>query len=254
MPDGYGVYGVLDDDGETLLCHECGVRAAALHRHASFVHAMTAEQYRTAHGLRRTQPLVSTAVRNKQRAAALRRMERNPAGWARLEAARDPWAAVDARTPEELRGNAASHAGRLAHPGPAAKPLKARVCVRCGTTWTPPTPAQRRRRTCDGEECARMQGPYRRPLAADEIAALRDASADPDERMRLAVALTESGASQRAIAAAAGMDRVRLRKAVWQARNPVPGVSGSGHVAAGDRAAARRGPAAEDDPAGRSHG
>ncbi|MFI1584716.1 MucR family transcriptional regulator [Embleya sp. NPDC020630] len=222
LPDGHGVYGVLDDDGATLLCHECGVRVAGLNRHVTRAHAMTIEQYRAAHGLRRTQPLVSKAVSDRQRASALRRMAKDPAAWARLEAARDPRAAVAARTAEALRGNAATLAGRRAHPGPEPLPLTARACTRCGTVWTPATPAERRRWLCGGATCPRKPGAYRRPLTADETAALRTASTDPDELVRLAVAITESGTSLVAIAAAAGVNRTRLSKSVRQVRAGEP--------------------------------
>ncbi|MFI1584713.1 hypothetical protein [Embleya sp. NPDC020630] len=142
-------------------------------------------------------------------------MERNPGAWARLEAARDPRAVVAARTPEALRGNAASHAGRVPPPEQqVAKPLTAHACTMRAHLDTGHIRGTTRSYVRRGHLPT-----YGSPLTTDEVAALRTASADPDELVRLAVALTESGASQEAIAAAAGVNTKRLSSSVRQARN-----------------------------------
>lgn len=51
-PDGHGLYGILDVDEDTVLCHECGRRMQRLGRHL-VVHGMTIAEYREAHGLPR---------------------------------------------------------------------------------------------------------------------------------------------------------------------------------------------------------
>lgn len=61
-----------------------------------------------------------------------------------------------------------------------------------------------------------MRGPFRRPLTADEVAALSNA-ADREELVRLALELTASGASQNAIATAAGVSRSGLFVSLRQA-------------------------------------
>ncbi len=56
-PDGYGSFAELDDDGHTVGCHECGRRSRNLGLHVR-VHAMTAAEYRQAHGLSTGQALI----------------------------------------------------------------------------------------------------------------------------------------------------------------------------------------------------
>lgn len=60
--DGHGRYGVLDEDVEGLLCHECGRRYAHLGLHVYKAHGLTAKEYRAEHGLGR-RGLVAEATR-----------------------------------------------------------------------------------------------------------------------------------------------------------------------------------------------
>ncbi|MEE6289278.1 hypothetical protein V2J52_16615 [Georgenia sp. MJ173] len=51
--DGHGRYGVLDENAAGLLCHECGRRFTHLGLHVYKAHGLSANAYRTAHGLSR---------------------------------------------------------------------------------------------------------------------------------------------------------------------------------------------------------
>lgn len=57
-PDGHGLFGVLDEDVDGLLCHICGWRGPHLGLHAYKGHGMRARQYKLEHGLRRSKGLV----------------------------------------------------------------------------------------------------------------------------------------------------------------------------------------------------
>ena len=59
--DGYGRYGMLDTDGERILCHECGQWKKSVGAHLAS-HGMTAVEYRERHGLARGTPLVAPAT------------------------------------------------------------------------------------------------------------------------------------------------------------------------------------------------
>lgn len=67
-PDGYGRYGILDttDDG-LLICHECGRPCRHLATHARLAHGITAADYRAAHGLGISRPLVAETVSQRMR-------------------------------------------------------------------------------------------------------------------------------------------------------------------------------------------
>lgn len=92
-PDGHGQYGMVDDDGHTVLCHDCGQRKRNLGLHAR-VHGHTAVTYRAAHGLSTGQRLIPTDL-----AEQLGELSRNSAtGLAALAAHRDPDRARAANT------------------------------------------------------------------------------------------------------------------------------------------------------------
>lgn len=94
-PDGAGQWGILDEDSEGVLCHECGRRLQALGYHLRVVHEMSPDEYRDAHGLARGLPLTTRAVSAARSAQALDRI--GTPEWRRLEAARDPRAAARSR-------------------------------------------------------------------------------------------------------------------------------------------------------------
>lgn len=63
---GYGVRGVLDDDGSTVLCHECGERLPMLGDHLFLVHHMSTPEYRQKHGLPKALRLGSAGTLSKR--------------------------------------------------------------------------------------------------------------------------------------------------------------------------------------------
>ena len=181
-PSGYGLYGVLDRDWSSVLCHECGRRFASVGSHIVLAHDMTAAEYRREHGLSRSQPLVSEEISAHKSARARARIG-SPA-WERLEAARDPLAASAAR--EAAGWTGVPPPSRLADMVVAAsqlpkRPRRVRTCPVCEVQHT-------RRGDCCGAagcvsalraEAARREMADRyRPLTDGEVAALRAASGD----------------------------------------------------------------------------
>lgn len=63
---GHGWWGHLDDDGETIACHECGERFRALTRTHLETHDLTAREYKQRHGIEQRIGLVSTEIRERQ--------------------------------------------------------------------------------------------------------------------------------------------------------------------------------------------
>ncbi|MEU9837116.1 MucR family transcriptional regulator [Streptosporangium sp. NPDC048047] len=83
-PDGHGVYGQLTytDNGERVICHECGTEKRALGTHAWYAHQITAAEYRERHGLsvRRGLAAPATTARfaaNGRKEPALRALAEN---------------------------------------------------------------------------------------------------------------------------------------------------------------------------------
>lgn len=148
-PDGYGTYGVLDDDGTTVLCHECGARKAGLGAHVVTAHEMTAREYKLAHGLRLSRGLLSAASREALSQNARSRLG-TPA-WLRLEAARDPQLAADARTPVSF-ASIGAHADpqRAADTGRTSRLRRITACRVCQVMWCP-LPGGYRTKTCSPE-------------------------------------------------------------------------------------------------------
>lgn len=66
--DGFGRFGDLDDDGTTVLCHECGRRLKSIAAHVVRAHDIAARDYKIRHGLPLGQPLCSTAVSERMSA------------------------------------------------------------------------------------------------------------------------------------------------------------------------------------------
>lgn len=61
--DGHGRFGVLDENDDGLLCHECGRRFTHLSLHAWRGHGITAEEYRCSHSLPRSRGLITSPTR-----------------------------------------------------------------------------------------------------------------------------------------------------------------------------------------------
>ncbi|MGN8690536.1 Helicase associated domain protein [Atopobiaceae bacterium HCP3S3_F7] len=145
-PDGYGLYGVLDRDDDSVLCHECGKRPRSLGAHLAPAHGMTAVEYRAAHGLPRGIPLVSLSISERISEQSAARV--GSPQWRQLEAARDPLAASQARdlsstAPAVRQERSESAPERL----PERKPQRRR-CPICGGTYY-----GARARTCGRAEC-----------------------------------------------------------------------------------------------------
>ena len=148
-PDGHGLYGVLDDDGDTVGCHECGERKASLGAHVLSVHGMSARAYKLAHGLPLSRGLVSAAEREQR--SDLARARIGTPGWRALETARDPAAAAAARGPEAFAaiGRQMDPARAIAN-GRTVRRYTVRECPVCRTQWCP-LPGGYRRITCSDE-------------------------------------------------------------------------------------------------------
>lgn len=99
-PSGHGRYGILDDDGERVLCHECGRWFKSVGAHLPGGHGMDVKEYRVKHGLPLSMPLVSAAWAARASASAKARL--GSEGWRRLEEARDPRAASAARSDDAI--------------------------------------------------------------------------------------------------------------------------------------------------------
>ncbi|KGF17352.1 MucR family transcriptional regulator [Corynebacterium freneyi] len=112
-PSGHGRYGILDVDGDRVLCHECGGWYRSVGAHVPRSHDMTAREYKITHGLPLGTPLVAPDLSELHSRNAVGRV--GGAGWARLEARRDPTAASHARDEESLRKRGPSRG-----PNPAA--------------------------------------------------------------------------------------------------------------------------------------
>ena len=110
--DGHGLFGVLDETAEGLLCHDCGWRGQHLGLHVYRAHGLTASGYRLAHGLKRKRGLVSATTRavitqnatlryTKPASAAFRRA-RDPQGAALVRLARGLPASAEAAAARDV--------------------------------------------------------------------------------------------------------------------------------------------------------
>lgn len=138
-PDGHGQYGVVDENADGLLCHECGRRFTHLGLHAWRRHEVSAADYRQAHGLSRVRGLVASETRSMIVANA----QRTYSSKAQFVASRDPAAATAARL--EL-GTGMSPAGLAASRTRRGRGRRGTVvvCQWCGVKFCPLTNARRR--------------------------------------------------------------------------------------------------------------
>lgn len=151
--DGFGLFGVVDEDPEGLLCHECGRRFAHLGLHAWRGHGMMAGEYRSAHGLARSRGLVASATRD----AITQNARRTFSTKTRFLAGRDPAAATAARLASGASMSAEGLAASRSRPG--QRRLGTVVeCERCGSKFCPLFGARRRR------FCSRSCAARSRPL------------------------------------------------------------------------------------------
>lgn len=141
--DGYGRFGVLDEDAEGLLCHECGGRFTHLGLHAYRAHEMSADEYRRAHGLSR-RGLVVAATRETIGANARERLADKP----KFTSSRDPARATKTRL---QAGITHSPAGLEAMRQARVDSNRARrlgtvvTCAWCNAQFCPLTGAKRRK-------------------------------------------------------------------------------------------------------------
>lgn len=92
-PIGAGQWGILDENDDGLLCHECGQRFQSLGPHTHQAHGISAAEYREAYGLPRSTRLATKRLRSRQS-----EYTRTKGLATYLEHSRDPQAAADART------------------------------------------------------------------------------------------------------------------------------------------------------------
>ena len=198
--DGHGLYGILEDSGEGLLCHECGKRWRHLGIHVISGHAIIPAIYRERYGLQRRVGLVTAAVRLQMSVGATDLLD-SPTG-APFLAARSTAKATQARraaVPPAIRA-ASRHAVSLSR---RRRPRLAVViiCAQCGAEFChsstadnagsasapalPATPAQAHSRSSDRHPTAAAKL-NRTPIANSWDAASRPASAVVASRARLA--------------------------------------------------------------------
>jgi hypothetical protein len=126
--DGYGRYGVLEEQPGGLVCHECGRTFPRLGLHAYRGHGMTAAQYRERHGLQRTAGLITADLRARIQDNARAQMA-SSAGQAFIQA-RDPQRAQAARLAQPRPWRTATRAtNRAARAGKVAEAPKSRVPI-----------------------------------------------------------------------------------------------------------------------------
>lgn len=141
--DGHGRFGMLDENADGLLCHDCGGRFIHLGLHAYRAHGMAAADYRKAHGLGR-RGLVTEATRATIAANAKERLP----GKTGFIQRRDPAAATAARvaskttiSPAGLEAIRASGRQRRGQ----QRLGTVVVCEWCGVEFCPLYSAKRRR-------------------------------------------------------------------------------------------------------------
>ncbi|MFD8609591.1 MucR family transcriptional regulator [Streptomyces sp. NPDC059631] len=221
QPDGHDHYGILDDDGTSVLCHECGHRYRSLGAHVSRAHGMSAAEYKTAHGLSRSRSLAATALRETFSQHASARV--GTASWQRFENARDPQAAAQARTfPPAPAQTRRSQATQSVANSKASRKIVVRTCPGCGAQWCP-LPGGYARKTCRAPECiralasratrehARRHAATIRPLTGHERHRLRTL-AGPALKDLVNTLKSDDGVSQKTLAAAVGISEAGLSR------------------------------------------
>lgn len=139
-PDGHGQYGVVDENTDGLLCHECGHRFTHLGLHVWRRHELTAADFRQAHGLSKVRGLVASETRS----VIIANAQRTFSSKAQFVASRDPALATAARLEQ---GAGMSPAGLAASRTRRAQGRRGTVvvCEWCKAEFCPLTSASRRR-------------------------------------------------------------------------------------------------------------
>lgn len=110
-PDGYGRYGLIDEDDDGLLCHECGNRYRHLATHIAMGHKMRVADYRQEHGLPAKRPLAARSVRENMRQSWNEHRDQHLAD---LDKYRDPPKAIEASRAATKNKSAGATAGQKA--------------------------------------------------------------------------------------------------------------------------------------------
>lgn len=140
-PDGAGLFGVLDETDEGLLCHECGDRFVHLGLHAWRRHGLPAAAYRQRHGLSRRRGLVATSTRTVMADNARKNLAANEP----FLQARSPLAAAAAPRLVSPQGRERIIAANRATRGARRRLGTVVVCERCGAAFCPLSSARKRR-------------------------------------------------------------------------------------------------------------
>ncbi|MEY9842524.1 MucR family transcriptional regulator [Streptacidiphilus sp. EB103A] len=229
QPDGFGRYGVLEDDGQSVLCHECGGSFQSLAAHAAGAHGMTADQYRAAHGLSRGQGLVCAQVSAKFSANSRSRI--GSESWKRFERARDPQAASAARTfPADAAQTRHVQVVGAQALGRATRKGTVRSCRVCGAQWCP-LPGGYNRVTCRSAEClAADKNRSAREHAKSRAAGIRPLSDQEREQLRTLTGpalrdlvlrlVRDHGMAQRGLAPVVGLSEAGLSRFLKGTRVP----------------------------------
>lgn len=109
--DGYGRYGLIDEDDGGLLCHECGRRYKHLSTHIAMGHKMRVADYRQAHGLHAKRPLAARSVRENMSRSWNDHRDQHLAD---LDKYRDPAKAIEASRKATRNKSAGATAGQRA--------------------------------------------------------------------------------------------------------------------------------------------
>lgn len=142
--DGFGRYGILDEDYDGCLCADCGWRGAHLGLHSYRAHGVSAAEYKQRHGLRRSRGLVASQTREALQVHATAQYPSRT----KLQAKRDPVAASQAR--QQLALPVAAEAAavrdqRMAQMARSARLGTVVVCEECGSEFCPLVGARRGR-------------------------------------------------------------------------------------------------------------
>lgn len=166
-PDGHGHFGVLDEDEDGLLCHECGRRFVHLGLHVFKSHGMQAQSYKIEHGLRRSKGLVASAVREKLAVRSAAQLTRRSAFLANRDTRKATAARLAAGQPLSPAGAAASAAAGLRRGGSRRRGIVV-VCQECSVEFCPLCGASKRRfcsRSCASRYNRRRASPNAGPRA-----------------------------------------------------------------------------------------
>ncbi|WP_256843027.1 MucR family transcriptional regulator [Ornithinimicrobium cryptoxanthini] len=160
-PDGFGVFGVLNEDTDGLLCHDCGHRFTHLGLHAYKAHGMTADEYRKAHGLARRGLVVA-----ETRATIKENARRTFSSRVAFIAARNPAAASAAQRggPDSISPAGLAAIRETARTRRGTQRLGTVVtCEWCGAQFCPLLGASKRRFCCRSCSSRHNRGQRGRP-------------------------------------------------------------------------------------------